>query len=135
MPAKKHLFAIVLLLISVSCGLFRDKNPCEEYISRQTMVKIVADVFLLESYISSHASAASIRDSVPVYYANIFEKYGTDPVGFENAFRCYLLDRDQMNLLLDDVLSSLSIAQSRTPEFPGAVDEEDTDYFDYPHYY
>jgi hypothetical protein len=135
MPAKKYLFAIVLLLISVSCGLFGGKKPCDEYISQQNMVKIVADVFLLESYISSHASVASIRDSVPAYYANIFKKYGTDAVGFENAFRCYLLDRDQMNSLLDDVLSSLSIAQSRATELSDPVDEEDTENFDYPHYY
>jgi hypothetical protein len=85
---------------------------------RQTMVNIVAEVFLLESYVSTHSSAASIRDSVPYYYAGIFQKYETDAKVFEAAFKCYLLDKDQMNLLMDDVLSTLSIAQSKAQEFP-----------------
>ncbi len=80
------------------------------------MVDIVTEVFLLESYISSHPSSVSIRDSTPYYYAGIFQKNDTNASEFESTFECYLLDRDQMNRLLDDVLSILSIAQSQSQE-------------------
>jgi hypothetical protein len=127
MLSSKTVIFIILSLYIVSCGLYQDENPCSKHLDRQTMVNIVTEVFLLESYVATHSSAASIRDSVPYYYAGIFQKYGTDARGFEDAFKCYLLDREQMNLLLDDVLSTLSIAQSKAQEFPESRKNESLD--------
>jgi hypothetical protein len=105
--------ALILLFI-ISCGVFDRPHPCQQIINKETMATIVTEAFLLESYLSSHKSSMIVRDSVPYYYAAIFQKHGVTHKEFDEALRCYLLDRDQMNWLLDDVLSILSIEQSRT---------------------
>jgi hypothetical protein len=80
------------------------------------MSKVLTDVFLLESQLSHYQSQTGIMDSVHYFYAAIFDKHEITSEQFEEAFECYMLDEDNMTMLMDDVLSSLSIIQSRIDE-------------------
>ena len=137
MYLRVKVVAILLMVLTNSCGIFRGKEPCEQYIDRTTMENLLEDVFLLESYFNTHSHRVGLRDSVPYYYAGLFRKYGIDAVLFEQAMTCYMLDGEQITLLMDNILSSLSIAQSKLDiqhqdEYPI---EEPLDYYGYPHYY
>lgn len=137
MVFRVKIAAIVLMVFFSSCDIFRAKEPCEQYIERAAMERLLQDVFLLESYLNMHNYRAGIRDSVPYYYAGVFSKHGIDAALFEKALRCYMLDDEQMTMLMDNMLSSLSIAQSKLdqqiePEHPK---DETLDYYGYPHYY
>ncbi len=109
----------ILLILALSfsaCNWFSSENKCEKHLDRRTMANLLTDVFLLESQISNQPAAAEIRDSVAHYYAGIFDKYGITYEDFEKAFECYLLDQENMAWVMDEVLSAISIQQSKLDE-------------------
>ncbi|TVQ11578.1 MAG: DUF4296 domain-containing protein [Bacteroidetes bacterium] len=107
---------IILALTFNACNWFSSENRCEKHLDRRTMANVLTDVFLLESQISNQPGVAGIRDSVANYYAGIFNKHGITRVEFEKAFECYLLDQDNMAWVMDEVLSAISIQQSKLDE-------------------
>ncbi len=107
---------IILALTFNACTWFSSENKCEKHLDRRTMANVLTDVFLLESQISNQPGAVGIRDSVANYYAGIFNKHGITHIQFEKAFECYLLDQDNMAWVMDEVLSAISIQQSKLDE-------------------
>jgi len=131
-------FAAILLVVLVSsCNVFRAKEPCEEYIDRATMESLLKDVFLLEAYLNTHSYRPRLRDSVSYYYAGILRYHGVDAALFEQAMRCYLLQSEQITAVLDNILSALSIAQSKLDmqTQPKSPVDETIEYYGYPHYW
>lgn len=121
MLKKKHFLSTVFILICFifhSCSQFSGKNECEEMIDRRTMAKLLTDFFLLEARIYNVPHEETMKDSVAVYYAGVFDKYNITASEFEKAFECYLLDEDNMSWVMDEVLSSLSIKRSKLDERP-----------------
>ncbi len=112
----KKLYLIGLLIAFTGCGWFASDTPCQQHLDQRAMTLVLTDVFLLESQLSLHQSQTSSKDSVGYFYAGIFEKHGITVEQFEEAFECYMLEEEQMISLMDDVLSSLSIIQSRLEE-------------------
>jgi hypothetical protein len=117
MQYMRHLssltISILFLLLFSGCTYFGSNN-CR--LDRRTMVNILTDVALLESQLSQHQSMFEVRDSIPDYYAGIFSKYDITAEQFDKAFECYLLREEDMIWIMDEVLSSLSIIQSRIDE-------------------
>jgi hypothetical protein len=110
-------FLLAALIISVSsCGLFFSDNPCRKYIDKRKMTEVMTDVYLLEGKLSQLQTKPEIIDSVAYYYADLFDKHDITAQQFEDAFNCYMLDSDNLTWLMDEVLSSLSIIQSRVDE-------------------
>jgi hypothetical protein len=117
MNKRKLILPVVFLFMFFSsCTWFSSEKPCHKIIKKQTMVKILTDVFLLESQFSQYQSPTGIMDSIPYFYAAVFAKYDITSQQFDEAFECYMLDKENMTLLMDDVLSSISIIQSRMDE-------------------
>jgi hypothetical protein len=112
---RKLILSLVFLLILFLAGCnFFGVNGCR--LDRRTMVNVLTDVFLLESQLSQHQSIYDTRDSIAHYYAGIFKKHNITSEQFDKAFECYLLDEQDMIWIMDEVLSSLSIIQSRIDE-------------------
>lgn len=109
-------FLIIFALAFSACTWFSSENECEQHLDRRTMANILTDVFLLESQISNQPASLEIRDSVAHYYAGIFDKYEISYLEFEKAYECYLLDQDNMAWVMDEVLSAISIQQSKLDE-------------------
>ncbi len=80
------------------------------------MIDLLTEVFLLEAHIGHQQPMTNIRDSIPHLYGGLFQKHGVTADKFEKAFECYMLDRDLMNSVLDEVLSNISIARSKADE-------------------
>lgn len=83
---------------------------------RRSMANMLTDVFLLEAILSSQTPESGLRDSIEIFYAGIFQKYGVTEQEFQKAFDCYLLDQQNMTWVMDEVLSALSIARSKIDE-------------------
>lgn len=112
-------FLTIVLIISfsmVSCGIIGSDNPCEKHMEKQQMIDILTEVYLLEAHVSHQQTGTNIRDSLPHLYGGLLQKYGVSTEQFEMAFECYMLNRDLMNNVLDEVLSNLSIARSKADE-------------------
>ena len=107
---------VAISLLTSSCGLFTSDNPCAKHVDRRTMANLLTDVFLLEAIISNQTPDKAMTDSVGYFYASIFEKHGVTPQEFEEALNCYLLDTQHMAWVMDEVLSAMSIAQSKIDE-------------------
>ncbi len=106
------------LIISVcSCTFFRapGKDDCDKILTREQMVEVMTDIYLLESYLSEYRHIDSrITDSAGLYYSGVFKHHNIDPAEFEEALNCYLLDRREMDLIHELMLNRLSIMQSET---------------------
>jgi hypothetical protein len=114
---KKYLLILALFtLITPSCGWVSNDSDCEKLIDRRTMANILTDVFLLEAQISNQSPTSGIRDSVVNYYAGVFEKHNITTAEFEQAFECYLLDSKNMHWVMDEVLTALSLSESKIDE-------------------
>ena len=113
---KIYFYILPIFFVFFSCGIIGSDNPCRKHIGKQDMIDILTEVFLLEAHISHQQNITNIRDSVPYLYAGVFQKYDITAEEFEMAFECYLLDRDLMNSVFDEVLSKVSIARSKADE-------------------
>jgi len=117
MLQKKIIIIVVALIFALAgCGIFSSKTECEKIIERREMVALLTDVFLLESQAGNVQTTLEIRDSLQYYYSGVFHKHNITAEEFERAFQCYLLDEENMAWVMDEVLSSLSIIQSKIDE-------------------
>ncbi len=118
MKKNLSLFPVIILFVLTlsSCTWFASESECEKILDRRTMTNVLTDVFLLEAQITNQTEATEIRDSIPNYYAGIFNKYNITQKEFEEAYECYLLDQENMTRVMDEVLSALSIQQSKIDE-------------------
>lgn len=117
MQKFKSLITIITLVFSIAaCGIISSDNPCRKHVEKKVMVDLLTEVFLLEAHVSHQQAMTNIRDSLPHLYGGLFQKYEVTADEFEKAFECYMLDRDLMNSVLDEVLSNISIARSKADE-------------------
>ncbi len=117
MHKLKFITAVFILVITMAaCGIIGSDNPCKKHIDKKTMTDLLTEVFLLEAHISHQQAISNIRDSLPHLYGGLFQKYGVTADEFEKAFECYMLDRELMNIVFDEVLSNISIARSKADE-------------------
>ncbi len=113
---KIVVFTTGFLLIMGSCGLFSSRSSCEKIIEKRAMVALLTDVFLLEAQVGNVQATIELRDSLEYYYSGVFHKHNVTSEEFEKAYKCYLLDQENMAWIMDEVLSSLSIIQSKIDE-------------------
>lgn len=111
----KKLITLALILAFGSCGFFRapGKDSCDKILSREQMTEILTDVYLLEAYLRElrqHTDAAD--DSAKIFYQALFQRYKVEPDIFQEALDCYLLDRREMDLIHEQIMSDLSIRES-----------------------
>jgi hypothetical protein len=106
-------FLLVPLLFFVSCGKRNERIsphnlPADSIIPRYEMVKIIADIHVLE------ASLAAIRkkgDKEQVrtvfYYSRLFSNYHVSEKRFHANLEAYLEKPDQFHELYDEVIKEL----------------------------
>jgi len=105
-----------LFLFFSSCNWFSHENPCHDTIEKDKMINLLTEIHVLESHLSLRQSRKNMGDSAVFFYAGIFQKYNVSAKEFDEAYECYMLDRELMTEVLDEVLNNLSIAQSKADE-------------------
>jgi hypothetical protein len=113
----KKITVITLLVVTLlpGCARFSSGN-CSRIIERNKMITILTDVFMLEAYMAQNQSTFGVRDSTAYYYSGVFLKHNITSDQFDAAFKCYMMDENNISPIMDEVLSSVSILQSRMQE-------------------
>ena len=109
------LFIIAMACSLAACGFFRapGKDKCDKLLSREKMTNILTDIYLLESYIREQQQFdRSIIDSADYYYYRLLRQYDVELSIFEAALDCYLLDRQEMDAIHEEMLNRLSVKES-----------------------
>lgn len=107
-------FTLAMALLMASCGFFRapGKDKCDKILSRATMTDILTDIYLLEAYVREQQQIdRSVNDSVNYYYFRLLKQHGVNISDFEAALDCYLLDRQEMEIIHEEMLKRLSIIE------------------------
>lgn len=113
------LICLILVSIFSSCRFFRapGKDDCDKILPRDMMVEVLTDIYLLEAFLAEYQHIERrVRDSASYYYGGIFSAHGLDPFEFELALSCYLLDRNEMDLIHEMMLNRLSMMESEVEQ-------------------
>ncbi len=111
----KYLTLVLVLLMVSSCGFFHspDRERCQKILPREQLTNILADIYLMEGYLSDHLTRhPEYSDSVDYYYAGIFHKHGVSRLEFKQALDCYLLFEVEMEQIHEEILKRLSLKMS-----------------------
>ncbi len=103
-----------MVLLVASCGFFRapGKDKCDKILSREKMTEILTSIYLLEAYVREQQQFdRSVNDSVNYYYFRLLKQHDVDISVFERALDCYLLDRQEMEIIHEEMLTRLSIIE------------------------
>ena len=109
------------MAVLAGCTFFQapGKDRCDRIISREKMTGILTDVYLMEGYLLElQVSRPNIRDSAALFFQTIFEKHEISYETFDQALSCYLLHRDDIEKIHEDILNHLSIMMSETQADP-----------------
>ena len=93
------LFIIGLLLLS-SCKL--NETP-KDIIERQKMVRIMADLHVMDGYMASLVYTDTMRVSGKNFYATVYNSHNTTKAIYEKSLKYYSMDP----ILLDSMYSSV----------------------------
>ena len=111
---KFFVITVVSLLSLYGCGLFDKSNPCGSKMEKEKFIEVMTDVYLVEAYLETlHASKENINDSVSFYYNVLFSKHSIEKAQLKEAVECYVLERELMTEIHDEVLNSLSLMEAR----------------------
>ena len=113
---KQHFLVLLILALSMySCDFFRspDREACHRILPIEKVTDILTDIYLMEGYLSNRQNSLhQTRDSVEYFFAGVFEKHGVTYGEFKEAMDCYLLHREDMETIHEEVLNRLSIMMS-----------------------
>jgi hypothetical protein len=108
---KSIFFSLTLLLFS-ACGTKGSHTEIKapaNLLSKEQMVKILADLHLLEAAVNLRTAqnqTTSTKDSLS--YSDIFKKQGTSRDGFQESFKYYASQPAVLSKLYDEVLIDLT---------------------------
>ncbi|MFO7977134.1 MAG: DUF4296 domain-containing protein [Bacteroidales bacterium] len=114
---KKGFIIISFSFLMWGCHFFTapGKDECDKIISREEMIAVLTDVYLMEGYLlDMQNSRPEIRDSAAFFYSRVFDKHGITYETFDEALNCYLLHREEMMAIHESILSELSIKMGET---------------------
>lgn len=93
------LFILCLLFIS-ACK--QNETP-EDIIGKEKMIRIMADLHVIDGYMSSLVYSDTMRVSGKNYYATVYKNYNTSPVLYNKSLEYYSMDP----VMLDSMYSSV----------------------------
>lgn len=119
---KAFVFAVLVFYLA-SCGFFRSpgKDRCDKKLSKEQMTDILTDIYMLEAYIREYQrTEPAAKDSAKYFFEVLFLRHGVEKSVFEKALDCYLLDREAMEIIHEDILTRLSLIESEAGTNPEA---------------
>ncbi len=103
-------------MLVAGCSFFRPpgRDDCDKILSREKMTDMLAELYLLETFfLEEQPFNPGIMDSLPHYYAGVFERHGVTQQAFSEALACYLLHEREIKLIHDELLKRFSIMVSQ----------------------
>jgi hypothetical protein len=112
----RFLLLPVLMMLFYACtgpapeqGLGEASISADSLIARETMVKIMTDVHLIEAYLLNKRNKGIKADSlVSFYYEGIFRKYRITKTQYEGSLRFYMGNPREFAKIYDSVIADLT---------------------------
>ncbi len=110
---KRYFFLLFFLLLFSSCGknepvVLHDDLPADSIIPRSQMVKILADVHVLEAASQAVKKKGANEQQMAVYYYNrLFSKYHISERRFRANLDNYQAETSKFYELYEDVIKEL----------------------------
>lgn len=98
-----YLLLIPLVLLSASCHKKQVQKKPDNLIGRNTMVKLIAESYLIESVLFFNpADTVNRFESTKAYYKDLFDRYGVTREQFNKSIEYYMGDEDMSEKLLSE---------------------------------
>lgn len=102
---KSYLWLLLIPIMMLAAGCHKkqvQKKP-DNLISRNTMVKILADCYVIESIVSFNpADTLNRYQSTKAYYKELFNRYQITREQFNTSLQYYMGDEDQSSKILSE---------------------------------
>lgn len=103
------LLLIPVLLLAVSCHKKQVQKKPDNLISRNTMVNIIAESYIIESIVSYNPADTLYRyERTKSYYKDLFNRYHVTREQFNSSILYYMGDEDQANKILSEASDLVS---------------------------
>ncbi|MBS4014292.1 MAG: DUF4296 domain-containing protein [Bacteroidetes bacterium] len=115
----KHyrIVTLIFLIVFSSCSYFEKHSTCEDIMEKEKFVAVMTDVYMIEAYFEIvHISSDALQDSIAIYYNSLFREHDITREQLINAINCYVLERETINKIHDDVINSLILMEEKTTE-------------------
>lgn len=109
---RKIFLASMVWLIFFSCIQEKEYIIPSEYIQRDSMVTILADIHIAEARILSLNTGAGDKQKNASYYKYVFQKHAITPKQFKESLSYYSQSPELMNAVYTDVINELSRRQA-----------------------
>ena len=96
----------------VLCSLFlfscKDDNLPKDLIEEQKMIHIMADLHIIDAYMSSFSYSDSVRINGKNYYNTVYKNNGITKTQYENSLKHYSMDPVKLDSMYSDVQKLLT---------------------------
>lgn len=107
------LLLIPIMILAAGCHKKQVQKKPENLISRNAMVHIIAESYIIESLVSYNPPDTLNRyESTKAYYKDLFNRYHVTREQFNSSIQYYMGDEDQANKILSEA-SELVIMKKR----------------------
>ena len=121
---------IPIMLLAAGCHKKQVQKKPDNLISRNTMVNIIAECYIIEGIVSFNPADTVDRfESTKAYYKDLFDRYHVTREQFNTSVQYYMGDEDQADKILSEASSLVSkkkkefaAADTATTADPAAVD-------------
>ena len=94
---------IPIMMIAAGCHKKQVQKRPDNLISRNTIVNIIAECYIIESMVSYNPPDTINRfESTKAYYKDLFNRYNVTREQFNTSVQYYLGDEDQANKILTE---------------------------------
>lgn len=121
---------IPIMLLAAGCHKKQVQKKPDNLISRNNMVKIIAECYIIESIVSYNPEDTIKRlDRTRAYYKDLFNRYNITREQFHSSVQYYMGDEDQASKILTEAADlvtqkkkELAIPDTMSLANPEAVD-------------
>jgi hypothetical protein len=107
--SRQFLLFVFLLFLVAACGEPPAEVPPSDVLDRSKFTDVMVDVQLIEGMkIHKLGPKRAKSPDMEAMYANIFQKHEVDKESFEKTYDYYKARPDEMELIYEQVLDSLS---------------------------
>lgn len=108
---RKHLLYILLIVstcFTMSCNKKQVQERPENLINRKTLVNLIAESYIIESYLQVAPDSINRFDLTAAYYKDLFNRYHVTREQFVSSMKYYLGDEDSAEKLLSEASAIIS---------------------------
>jgi hypothetical protein len=112
---RKFLALGLLCLFLISC---KSKGVPKELIQPDKMEKILIDIHIADSYISTMTKPDSAKRVSAAYYKGIYKKFNVDSVSYTRSMDYYYKHPDMLTDIYDNVKKDLEKTKAKLEKIP-----------------